>query len=58
MESPKRPSKLIFVVLKFMTATSPGAWHCCTSDDIMYTPSQSSSLLTETWTNKDRGDWG
>ena len=24
VESPKRPSKLIFVVLNFVTATSPG----------------------------------
>ena len=37
MESRKRPSKLIFVVLNFMTATSPGAWHCCTSDDVIDT---------------------
>ena len=34
VESPKRPSKLIFVVLNFVAATSPGAWHCCTSDDV------------------------
>ena len=27
MESPKRPSKLIFVVLNFVIATSLGAWH-------------------------------
>ena len=37
MESPKRPSKLIFVVLNFVTATSPGAWHCCISDDVIDT---------------------
>ena len=30
MESPKRPS-INFVVLNFVTATSPGAWHCCTT---------------------------
>ena len=36
VESPKRPSKLIFVVLKCVTATSPGAWHC-TSDDAIDT---------------------
>ena len=35
MESPKRPSKLIFVVLNFVTATSPGAWHHCTRDDVL-----------------------
>ena len=35
VESSKRPSKLIFVVLNFVIATSPGAWHCCTSDDVM-----------------------
>ena len=38
MESPKRPSKLIFVVLNFVTATSPGASRrgtaACTSDDV------------------------
>ena len=27
-ESLKRPSKFIFVVLNFVIATSPGAWHC------------------------------
>ena len=32
----KRPSKLIFVVLNFMTVTSPGAWHCCTSNDVFH----------------------
>ena len=37
VESPKRPSKLIFVVLNFVTATSPGAWHCCTNDDAIDT---------------------
>ena len=37
VESPKRPSKLIFVVLNFVTATSPGAWHCCTNDDVINT---------------------
>ena len=36
MESPKRPLKLIFVVLNFVTATSPGVWHC-TSDDVIDT---------------------
>ena len=25
----------IFVVLNFVIATSPGAWHCCTSDDVI-----------------------
>ena len=56
VESLKRPSKLIFVVLNFVTATSPGAWHCCTSDDII--DSRARDLLcyykaipTETWTN-------
>ena len=28
VESPKRPSKLIFVVLNFVIATSIRAWHC------------------------------
>ena len=28
VESPKKPLKSIFVVLNFVTATSPGAWHC------------------------------
>ena len=39
MESPKRPSKLIFVVLNFVTATSLGAWpwHCCINDDVINT---------------------
>ena len=37
VESPKRPSKLIFVVLNFVTATSPGVWHCFTSDGIIDT---------------------
>ena len=37
VESPKRPSKLIFVVLNFVTATSPGAWHCCINDDVIDT---------------------
>ena len=36
-ESPKRPSKLFFVVLNFVTATSSGAWHCCTNDDVINT---------------------
>ena len=35
MESPKRFSKLIFVVLNFVIATSPEAWHCCTRDDVI-----------------------
>ena len=39
VESPKRPSKLIFVVLNFVTATSLGAWHCCISNDVIYTHS-------------------
>ena len=29
--------KINFVVLNFVTATSPGAWHCCTSDDVINT---------------------
>ena len=37
VESPKRPLKLIFVVLNFVTATNPGVWHCCTSDDVIDT---------------------
>ena len=36
VENPKRPSKLIFMVLNFVAATSPGAWHC-TSDDVIDT---------------------
>ena len=27
----------IFMVINFMTAISPGAWHCCTSDDVINT---------------------
>ena len=37
MESPKRPSKLIFMVLNFAIATSPGVEHCCTGDDAIDT---------------------
>ena len=37
VESPKRPSKLIFAVLNFVIANNPGAWHCCTSDDVIDT---------------------
>ena len=37
VESLKRPSKLIFVVLNFVTAISTGAWHCCISDDVIDT---------------------
>ena len=37
MESPKRPSKLIFVVLNFVTAIRPGALHCSTRDDVIDT---------------------
>ena len=39
MESPKRPSKLIFVVLNFMIATSYslGVWYYYTSDDVVDT---------------------
>ena len=47
VESLKRPSKLIFVVLNFVTATSPGVWYC-TSDDVIDTRARSrsqSSLL-------------
>ena len=29
----KKALKINFVVLNFVTATSPGVWHCCTSDD-------------------------
>ena len=29
--------KINFMVLNFVTATSPGAWHCCTSDDVIDT---------------------
>ena len=36
VESSKMPSKLTFVVLNFVIATSPGAWHC-TSDDVIDT---------------------
>ena len=35
VESPERPSKLISVVINFVTATSLGAWHCCTSNDVI-----------------------
>ena len=49
MQSSKRPSKLIFVVLDFMIVTSPGTWHC-TSDDVIdrraRSRSQSSLLLS------------
>ena len=58
VESPKRPSKSIFVVLNFVTATSPGVWHCCTSDDVIDTRGRNllSYLVipTETWTNSMR----
>ena len=42
VENPKRPSKLIFVVLNFVTTTSPGVWHW-TSDDVINTCAQSRS---------------
>ena len=59
MESPKRPSKLTFVVLNFVAAISPGAWHCKSNDiidthtlnltrDLLYYY----AMLTETWINK------
>ena len=46
MESLKRPSKLIFVVLNFVTATSPGAWHCYTCDDVIDTRARITKLYT------------
>ena len=53
----ERPSKLIFVVLNFVAAISPGAWHC-TSDDVVYTcarsRSQSSLLLSHTYRDLDK----
>ena len=33
-ESPKSLAKLIFMILKFVTATSQGAWHCTRNDVI------------------------
>ena len=55
VESPKRPSKLIFVVLNFMTATSPGAWHCCTKRWCnWYKCSRSSLLLSHTYRDLDK----
>ena len=57
VESPKRPTKLIFVVLNFVTATSLGAWHCCISDDVINTRARDLCYLaipTETWTNSMR----
>ena len=57
MESPKRPSKLIFVVLNFVTATSPRAWHCI-SDDVIDTHSQSRSRsLLPSHTYRDLDKW-
>ena len=57
MESPKRPSKLIFVVLNFVTATTPGMWHCAT-DDVIDTHarsrSRSSLLLSHTYRDLDK----
>ena len=32
--------KINFCGFKFMTATSPGAWHCYTSDDVINTRSR------------------
>ena len=53
MESPKRPSKLIFVVLNFVTATSLGAWHCCTSDDVIDTRARDLLFLLLSHTYRD-----
>ena len=54
VESPKRSSKLIN---NFMTATSPGVWHC-TSDDVIDTCAQSclrsSLLLSHTYRDLDK----
>ena len=53
MESPKRPSKLIFVVLNFMTVTSPGAWHCCTNDDVIDTSAHNLLCYYAIYTYRD-----
>ena len=53
MESPKRPSKLIFMVLNFVTATSPGVWHCCTSNDVIDTLARN-LLLSHTYRDLDK----
>ena len=51
MESPKRPSKLIFVVLNFVTANSLGAWHCCINDDVIDTRARD---LSHTYRDLDK----
>ena len=54
VESLKRPSKLIFVVLNFVAATSPGAWHCCTSDNVFVTRAHNLvCLLSHTYRDLD-----
>ena len=59
VESPTRLSKLIFMVLNFMTATIQGAWDR-TSDDIINTRAcnllynEAIHVPTETWTNSMR----
>ena len=47
-----RPSNLIFVVLNFVTATNPWAWHCCTSDDVIDTHARDLLLLSRTYSTK------
>ena len=63
VESQRRPSELIFVVLNFVIAISPGVWHC-TSVDVISTCARSHSqslfniepyqVSVETWTNSMR----
>ena len=45
MESQKRPSGLIFVVLNFMTATQSRAWHYINNDVYKYTRSISFAIF-------------
>ena len=51
----ERASKSIFAILNFVIVTSPGAWHCCTSDDVLnrYTCLQSSLFLSHTYRDLD-----
>ena len=55
VESSKSPSKLIFMVLNFVTATSLGAWHCCISDDVIDTRTRNLlCLLSHTYRDLDK----
>ena len=45
--------KINFVVINFMTATSPGAWHCCINDDVINTHTHDLLCLILSHTYRD-----